>query len=133
MCSRAWFHGPGAAIACGLAGVVGFLLLETINYIEHYGLVRERRADGRWERPGPSHSWNSEHTLGRIILYELVRHTDHHMHAGRKYPALEERGDAPQLPFGYPACMLLALLPPVWFRVMDRRLGPAVQQTRSDS
>lgn len=116
------FFGSGSVMACALAGAVGFLLLETINYIEHYGLVRGRRPDGRWERPGPMHSWNSEHVLGRIILYELVRHTDHHMHAGKKFPELDGRTDAPALPFGYPACMLLAMVPPLWFRVMDRRL-----------
>ena len=117
--------GFAAALCCALSGMVGFLLLETINYIEHYGLVRGRRADGSWERPGPSHSWNSEHALGRIILYELVRHTDHHMHAGRPFPRLEGRVDAPPLPAGYPACMLLATIPPLWFRVMDRRLPTA--------
>ena len=95
------------------------LLLETINYVEHYGLRRRKLDNGRYERVMPWHSWNSNQYLGRIILYELTRHSDHHYLASREYQILRHMDEAPQLPAGYPAMMLLALLPPAWFRVMD--------------
>ncbi len=103
-------------------GVVGFLLLETINYIEHYGLRRRLLPSGRPEPVSPVHSWNSDHELGRIFLYELTRHSDHHYKSTRKYQILRHIDESPQLPFGYPASMLLALAPPVWFGVMNRRI-----------
>ncbi len=98
------------------------LLLETINYIEHYGLQRRKLESGRYERVKPMHSWNSDHQIGRILLYELTRHSDHHYMAHKKYQVLESHREAKQLPFGYPACMLLSLVPPVWFRVMHKRI-----------
>ena len=112
------WKGLAAALA---AGIVGFLLLETINYIEHYGLRRRLLDSGRPEPVSPAHSWNSDHELGRIFLYELTRHSDHHFKSTRKYQILRHLDESPQLPFGYPASMLLSLLPPVWFRVMNRR------------
>ncbi len=105
-----------------IAGVVGFLLLETINYIEHYGLQRRQTADGMYEKVSPEHSWNSDHVIGRILLYELSRHSDHHYKANRKYPILRHMDESPQLPFGYPATLLMALVPPLWFWVMDREV-----------
>ena len=102
--------------------VFGFLMLETVNYIEHYGLVRRQTRTGRYEPVLPIHSWNSNHELGRIFLYELTRHSDHHYRATRKYQVLRSFEESPELPSGYPACMLLSLLPPVWFAVMDRRV-----------
>lgn len=105
-------------VAALAVGTVGFLLLETINYIEHYGLRRRLLDTGRPEPVTPAHSWNSNHELGRIFLYELTRHSDHHYKATRKYQILRHLDESPQLPFGYPASMLLALLPPLWFRVM---------------
>ena len=105
-----------------LVAVIGFLLLETVNYIEHYGLSRKLLASGRYERVLPKHSWNSNHELGRIFLYELTRHSDHHFKADRKYQILRYMEESPQLPFGYPMSMLIALLPPVWFGLMDKRL-----------
>ncbi|RMF02414.1 MAG: alkane 1-monooxygenase [Bacteroidetes bacterium] len=105
-----------------LAGLVGALLLESINYIEHYGLVREKMSNGRYERVQPHHSWNSNFYLGRIILYELTRHSDHHFLANKKYQVLDHHDQAPELPYGYPASVLLALLPPLWFSIMDARL-----------
>ena len=98
------------------------ILLETINYIEHYGLVRKKLDSGKYERVLPIHSWNSDHEMGRILLYELTRHSDHHYLANKKYQVLDSHSDAKQLPFGYPACMLLSLLPPVWYKVMDARI-----------
>lgn len=107
----------GIAIA-----VVGFLLLETINYIEHYGLTRKKLASGRYERVDMRHSWNSNHEIGRIVLYELTRHSDHHFKANRKYQVLRHHDKSPQLPLGYPGSMLMSFLPPLWFGVMNRKL-----------
>lgn len=105
-----------------LAGVIGFLLLETINYIEHYGLRRKMTETGRYERVRPIHSWNSNAQMGRIVLYELTRHSDHHFLASKKYQILDHHDEAPELPIGYPASMLLSLVPPLWFALMDRRI-----------
>jgi alkane 1-monooxygenase len=105
-----------------LIGVIGFLTLELVNYIEHYGLVRKRNKSGRYERVLPKHSWNSDHELGRIFLYELSRHSDHHFKSTRKYQVLRHFQDSPQLPLGYPASMLLSLIPPLWFKVMDKEV-----------
>lgn len=101
---------------------IGILLLETINYIEHYGLRRKKSASGNYERVMPWHSWNSNHYIGRICLYELTRHSDHHYLASRKYQTLRHLQEAPQLPAGYPAMMLLTLIPPVWFLIMNKRI-----------
>jgi alkane 1-monooxygenase len=105
-----------------LAGIVGFLLLETINYIEHYGLRRNLLNSGRYERVSEKHSWNSNHILGRIILYELTRHSDHHYKSQKKYQILEYHDVSPQLPFGYPTSMVLSFVPPLWFAVMNKRI-----------
>lgn len=102
--------------------VVGFLLLESVNYIEHYGLRRKLLPNGRYENVQPWHSWNSDHELGRIFLYELTRHSDHHYKADRKYQTLRHFDDSPQLPTGYPGAILTALIPPLWFRLMERHL-----------
>lgn len=112
--------------ACGYflaAAILGFLLLETVNYIEHYGLSRKETAPGKYERALPQHSWNSNHVLGRLMLFELSRHSDHHYLASRKYQVLRHHDEAPQLPTGYPGSILLATVPPLWFAVMDKRLG----------
>ena len=101
---------------------IGALLLETVNYIEHYGLVRKRNPSGNFERVLPKHSWNSNHLLGRLMLFELSRHSDHHYLASRKYQILRHHDDAPQMPTGYPGMIVLALFPPIWFRVMNRQL-----------
>jgi alkane 1-monooxygenase len=104
------------------AAFIGILLLETVNYIEHYGLQRKQTATGNYERAMPTHSWNSSHPLGRLMLFELSRHSDHHYLASRKYQILKHHDDAPQLPTGYPGSMLLALLPPAWFYVMNKKI-----------
>ncbi len=104
------------------AGIVGFLLLETINYIEHYGLMRKQTASGRYERVTEKHSWNSNHILGRIILYELTRHSDHHYKSQKKYQILEYHDVSPQMPYGYPTSMVLSFFPPLWFKIMNKRI-----------
>jgi alkane 1-monooxygenase len=105
-----------------LAAILGILLLETVNYIEHYGLQRKPLGDGKYERAMPHHSWNSDHVVGRVMLFELSRHSDHHYLASRKYQLLRHHDSSPQLPTGYPGSMLLAMLPPLWFSVMNKRI-----------
>ena len=102
--------------------VVGILLLESINYIEHYGLRRKLLDNGRYETVKPHHSWNSNQEFGRIFLYELTRHSDHHFKANRKYQILRHFDESPQLAYGYPSSVLIALIPPLWFKVMDKQL-----------
>jgi len=108
------------------AATMGFLLLETVNYIEHYGLQRKKLSDLRYERAMPWHSWNSDHTIGRLMLFELSRHSDHHYQAAKKYQLLSHYDDSPQMPTGYPGMMLLALVPPLWFWVMNARVKAAL-------
>jgi alkane 1-monooxygenase len=110
--------GPGVVVFAVSAAVTGFLLLETVNYIEHYGLMRQKLPSGRYEPVALRHSWNSNHELGRIFLYELTRHADHHFRATRKYQILRHHDTSPQLPMGYPLAMLLSLIPPLWFRTI---------------
>ena len=117
-----YFSGSIGFVIALLAGVVGFLLLETINYIEHYGLKRNLLPSGRYERVSEKHSWNSNHILGRIMLYELTRHSDHHYKSQKKYQILEYHDTSPQMPFGYPTSMVLSLVPPLWFAVMNKRI-----------
>ena len=105
-----------------LAGIISFLFLETINYVEHYGLMRKQTSSGRYERVQPWHSWNSNHYLGRIILYELTRHSDHHFLANKKYQILDHHDTSPQLPYGYPSSMLISMVPPLWFSIMNKRV-----------
>lgn len=104
------------------AATIGFLLLETVNYIEHYGLQRKQTGPKQYERALPEHSWNSNHLIGRIVLFELSRHSDHHYMASRKYQLLRNHEQAPQMPTGYPGMMILSLLPPAWFYVMNQRI-----------
>jgi len=105
-----------------LQSVVGASLLEVVNYLEHYGLLRQRREDGRYERTLPEHSWNSNNVASNVMLYHLQRHSDHHANPMRRYQALRHVDEAPQLPTGYAGMIVLALFPPVWRRVMDHRL-----------
>ncbi len=105
-----------------LTGIVGFILLETVNYIEHYGLLRLKKSSGRYERVREIHSWNSNHVIGRIVLYELTRHSDHHFKSSKKYQILDCHDESPQMPFGYPTSMVLSLFPPLWFKIMNKRV-----------
>ena len=116
-----------AMFAAVLVGLVAAVLLETINYIEHYGLSRLKTKSGRYERVSEIHSWNSNHVLGRVILYELTRHSDHHHRAHKKYQLLDCHETSPQMPFGYPTSMVLALLPPLWFSIMNKRIPEAMK------
>jgi alkane 1-monooxygenase len=104
------------------AAFTGIALLETVNYIEHYGLQRRQTGPGRYERTMPYHSWNSNHIIGRLMLFELSRHSDHHYLASRKYQVLQHHDEAPQLPTGYPGSMILSLVPPLWFYIMNKKI-----------
>lgn len=114
----------------GWAGVLFFLAqsfvavteLEIVNYIEHYGLHRRLLPNGRWERTGPQHSWNAPWLLSNMFIFQLQRHSDHHADARRRYCALRHYDNVPTLPAGYAVMILLALVPPLWFWVMDPRV-----------
>ncbi|KVG10699.1 alkane 1-monooxygenase [Burkholderia vietnamiensis] len=120
-------------IAIALAGpvVIPFLviqaaygasLLEVVNYVEHYGLGRRKLPSGRYERCTPQHSWNSNHVVTNLFLYQLQRHADHHANPTRSYQALRHFDDSPQLPAGYATMILFAYVPPLWYRVMNPRV-----------
>ena len=107
-----WFFLGGLVLSAFLlSALLGILLLETVNYIEHYGLLRQK-TNGRYESVKHVHSWNSNHIIGRLLLFNLPRHSDHHARASRKYQILRHFDESPQLPAGYAAMVLLALLPP---------------------
>ncbi|MSQ01851.1 MAG: alkane 1-monooxygenase [Myxococcales bacterium] len=114
--------GPLALAGFLLQSAVAVLMLETINYVEHYGLSRAETAPGRFERVRPDHSWNSSHRVSNWILLNLARHSDHHAFAARPFTDLRHYDDVPQLPAGYSAMLILATVPPLWSRVMDRRV-----------
>jgi alkane 1-monooxygenase len=117
----AWF---GVMVLPWLVGqaVIGFCMLETVNYLEHYGLRRQKLADGRYERVRASHSWNSNTIVANVCLFHLQRHSDHHAHPLRRYQTLCHADEAPQLPSGYATMMLIAMVPPLWRRIMDWRV-----------
>ena len=102
--------------------VFGFSLLEVVNYLEHYGLLRGKREDGRYVRTAPRHSWNSNNVSSNVLLYHLQRHSDHHAHPLRRFQALRHFDEAPELPSGYATMIVLAVIPPLWRRVMDPRV-----------
>jgi alkane 1-monooxygenase len=105
-----------------LAAFLGAILLESVNYIEHYGLQRAKGQEQQFERVQPHHSWNSNHIIGRLMLFELSRHSDHHYLASRKYQILRNLDEAPQMPTGYPGMIILSLFPPLWFKVMHQQM-----------
>ncbi|WP_055444134.1 alkane 1-monooxygenase [Lacinutrix himadriensis] len=116
------FFGTIGFVFALASGIVGFILLETVNYIEHYGLLRLKTKSGRYERVKQMHSWNSNHVIGRIVLYELTRHSDHHYKSNKKYQVLDCHEESPQMPYGYPTSMLISLFPPLWFKIMNKRI-----------
>lgn len=101
---------------------VAWFQLTSANYVEHYGLLRQRRDDGRYERCRPHHSWNSNHVFSNLLLFHLERHSDHHANPTRRYQSLRHFEDLPSLPTGYFGMFVLAYLPPLWFRIMNPRL-----------
>ncbi|HET8582038.1 MAG TPA: alkane 1-monooxygenase [Jatrophihabitans sp.] len=105
-----------------LQAVFAFSLLEAVNYLEHYGLLRQTLPNGRYERVDPSHSWNNNHIVTNLFLYQLQRHSDHHANPTRRYQALRHFEQSPQLPAGYATMIVLAYVTPLWRRVMDERV-----------
>lgn len=105
-----------------LQSLFGLQLLEVVNYLEHYGLLRQKKENGRYERCQPRHSWNSNRRVTNIFLYQLQRHSDHHAYPTRSYQSLRHFDESPQLPSGYASMVLLAWIPPLWFRVMNPRV-----------
>ncbi len=105
-----------------IQAIFGFSLLEAVNYLEHYGLVRQRLENGRWERVSPRHSWNNNNVTTNLFLYHLQRHSDHHANPTRRYQALRHFEESPQLPSGYATMVVLCYVPPLWRRVMDHRV-----------
>ena len=117
--------GPAAAAFFFGQGAMAIVLLEGVNYIEHYGLQRERMPDGRYERPAARHAWDANEWLTNCYLVHLQRHADHHVNPSRPYAALQPRDESPKLPTGYADMLPLALLPPLWFAVMNPRVPKA--------
>jgi alkane 1-monooxygenase len=99
--------------------LLAFTLLELVDYIEHYGIVRKQLSNGVYERVNPLHSWNASHKLSNYFLFQLQRHSDHHYNAIKRYQVLNHHNESPQLPFGYPTMILIALFPPLWFKIMN--------------
>jgi alkane 1-monooxygenase len=104
------------------AAISGIILLETVNYIEHYGLLRKQHESGRYERVKRNHSWNSNHQVGQVLLFNLSRHSDHHYNGSKHYQLLKSVPESPQMPTGYPGMMLLSFFPPLWFWVMNKKI-----------
>jgi alkane 1-monooxygenase len=116
-----WAFGKGGLFAFVVASIFGMILLETVNYIEHYGLARKQKPNGTYELVKRHHSWNSNHLLGRAILFELSRHSEHHYKPDKPYQLLNRHESAPNMPTGYPGMMILAFFPPLFFRIMNKR------------
>lgn len=118
----AW--GPRAALFFAVQAWMAFTLLEAVNYMQHYGLSRAPLPTGAYEKVKRAHAWNASEAVSAVFLIHLARHSDHHENPWRRYPALQHHEDSPQLPTGYPGMLLLALVPPLWFSVMNPRVPP---------
>ncbi len=97
-------------------------LLESVEYIEHYGIIRNLKEDSTYEKTNATHSWNANFIISNYFLFQLQRHSDHHLYATKNYQILKQYDESPQLPNGYPAMVLLTLLPPIWFKIMNKRV-----------
>ena len=114
--------GPAVIPFLIIQAVFGISLLEAVNYLEHYGLLRQKKPNGRYERCTPEHSWNSDHIFTNLLLYHLQRHSDHHANPTRRYQTLRSMDGAPNLPCGYGTLIGLTYFPPLWRRLMDHRV-----------
>jgi alkane 1-monooxygenase len=114
--------GPAVIPFLIVQAVYGFSMLEAVNYLEHYGLLRQKTESGRYERCAPRHSWNSDHLVTNLFLYHLQRHSDHHANPTRRYQTLRSMDGAPNLPSGYASLIGLTYFPPLWRRLMDHRV-----------
>jgi len=114
--------GPAVIVFLVIQAVYGFSLLESVNYMEHYGLLRQKTQSGRYERCAPKHSWNSDHLVTNLFLYHLQRHSDHHANPTRRYQTLRSMEGAPNLPTGYASLIGVTYVPALWRRLMDHRV-----------
>lgn len=117
-----YFFGAYTTVCYFIAGVYGISILESQNYFAHYGLRRKKQANGRYERVSACHSWNSDHIIGRVLLFELTRHSDHHHLGAKSYQVLDSREESPMLPYGYPAMLILAYFPFLFRPIMHKQL-----------
>lgn len=118
-----YFFGQFVLLAFITASVISIVQLETVNYIEHYGLLRKKNEHGRYEKVKRNHSWNSDHQVGQVLLFNLSRHSDHHYNGSKHYQLLKTLPESPQMPTGYPGMMLLSFFPPFWFMVMNKKIN----------
>ena len=116
------FFGYKVSLFYLLASIFGISILESQNYFSHYGLQRKLKEDGSYERVPAHHSWNSDHLIGRILLFELTRHSDHHFAGGKPYQILESKIESPMLPYGYPAMLIMGYFPFIFKPVMEKQL-----------
>ena len=116
------FFGYKVSLFYLLASIFGISILESQNYFSHYGLQRKLKEDGSYERVKAHHSWNSDHLIGRILLFELTRHSDHHFAGGKPYQILESKSESPMLPYGYPAMLIMGYFPFIFKPVMEKQL-----------
>ena len=114
--------GPMVLVFLVAQSALGWFQLTQANYVEHYGLKRERKPNGRYAPVKPRHSWNTNHIVSNLALFHLQRHSDHHANPMRPYQSLRNFDDLPRLPSGYPGCFALAAVPPLWFRVMNPKV-----------
>ncbi|EFL89249.1 alkane 1-monooxygenase, partial [Ahrensia sp. R2A130] len=105
-----------------LQSIIGWFQLTQANYVEHYGLKRSKKENGRYQPVEPRHSWNTNHIVSNLVLFHLQRHSDHHANPMRPYQALRNFDELPRLPSGYPGCFALASIPPLWFKVMNPKV-----------
>ena len=118
----AFLFGPAILLFLIPHHFLAWLALTQANYVEHYGLLREKKANGKYERCQPHHSWNTNHTYSNLLSFHLQRHSDHHAFPQRAYQVLRDYEDVPKLPTGYGGCFAMAFFPPLWFKVMDKRV-----------
>lgn len=117
-----FFFNFNTMIIYGITGIYGISVLEAQNYFAHYGLRRKKQENGRYERVQPKHSWNSDHLIGRVLLFELTRHSDHHHMGAKPFQILESKKDSPLLPFGYPMMLMLSYFPFIFKPIMKKHL-----------
>ena len=118
----AFLFGPAILLFLIPHHFLAWLALTQANYVEHYGLLREKKANGKYERCQPHHSWNTNHTYSNLLSFHLQRHSDHHAFPQRAYQVLRDYEDVPKLPTGYGGCFAMAFFPPLWFKIMDKRV-----------
>ena len=116
------FFGPAILLFLIPHHFLAWLALTQANYVEHYGLKREKLANGKYERCQPKHSWNTNHTYSNLLSFHLQRHSDHHAFPQRPYQVLRDYKNVPTLPTGYAGCFAMAFFPPLWFSVMDKKV-----------